>query len=87
MGGQTQQSIEASVANHASIASCCSMTTSQYLRAVLNAKYWQSCTSKLYALSKNPMLLQITKYVEREIMNHRSLMHPHIVQFKEVSHA
>lgn len=29
--------------------------------------------------------LQITKYVEREIMNHRSLMHPHIVQFKEVS--
>ena len=31
------------------------------------------------------MSLQITKYVEREIMNHRSLMHPHIVQFKEVS--
>jgi serine/threonine-protein kinase SRK2 len=29
--------------------------------------------------------MQITKYVEREIMNHRSLMHPHIVQFKEVS--
>ena len=29
--------------------------------------------------------LQITKYVEREIMNHTSLMHPHIVQFKEVS--
>ena len=28
--------------------------------------------------------LQVTKYVEREIMNHRSLMHPHIVQFKEV---
>ncbi|KAL0053253.1 hypothetical protein WJX82_003327 [Trebouxia sp. C0006] len=27
---------------------------------------------------------KITKYVEREIMNHRSLMHPHIVQFKEV---
>ncbi len=27
---------------------------------------------------------QVTKYVEREILNHRSLMHPHIVQFKEV---
>ena len=29
--------------------------------------------------------LQVTKYVEREILNHRFLMHPHIVQFKEVS--
>ena len=28
---------------------------------------------------------QVTKYVEREILNHRFLMHPHIVQFKEVS--
>lgn len=28
---------------------------------------------------------QVTKYVEREIVNHRTLMHPHIVQFKEVS--
>lgn len=27
---------------------------------------------------------KVTKYVEREIINHRSLMHPHIVQFKEV---
>ena len=27
---------------------------------------------------------QITKYVEREILNHRCLVHPHIVQFKEV---
>ena len=27
---------------------------------------------------------QVTKYVEREILNHRFLMHPHIVQFKEV---
>jgi serine/threonine-protein kinase SRK2 len=24
------------------------------------------------------------KYVEREILNHRQLMHPHIVAFKEV---
>ncbi len=28
--------------------------------------------------------LQITKYVEREIINHRCLVHPHIVQFREV---
>uniref|UniRef100_A0A7S3QM01 Protein kinase domain-containing protein n=1 Tax=Dunaliella tertiolecta TaxID=3047 RepID=A0A7S3QM01_DUNTE len=27
---------------------------------------------------------KVTKYVEREIVNHRTLMHPHIVQFKEV---
>jgi serine/threonine-protein kinase SRK2 len=26
---------------------------------------------------------KVTKYVEREIQNHRTLMHPHIVQFKE----
>ncbi|KAK9828933.1 hypothetical protein WJX72_002887 [[Myrmecia] bisecta] len=27
---------------------------------------------------------KITKYVEREIINHSNLLHPHIVQFKEV---
>lgn len=27
---------------------------------------------------------QVTKYVEREILNHRQLVHPHIIQFKEV---
>lgn len=27
---------------------------------------------------------KVTKYVEREILNHRCLVHPHIVQFKEV---
>lgn len=26
----------------------------------------------------------VTKYVERELMNHSDLLHPHIVQFKEV---
>jgi hypothetical protein len=32
-----------------------------------------------------PLLsVQVTKYVEREILNHRCLVHPHIVQFKEV---
>lgn len=31
------------------------------------------------------MRLQINEYVEREILNHRILMHPHIVQFREVS--
>lgn len=30
--------------------------------------------------------LQVTKYVLREILNHRSLVHPHIVQFKEASY-
>ena len=29
-------------------------------------------------------VVQVTKYVEREIMNHRQLVHPHIIQFKEV---
>ena len=60
------------------------MTTSQYLFAIIKAILKQSCTSELQALLKNAVSLQITKYVEREIMNHRSLMHPHIVQFKEV---
>lgn len=27
---------------------------------------------------------QVNDYVEREIMNHRSLQHPHIIAFKEV---
>ena len=27
---------------------------------------------------------KVTKYVEREILNHRVLLHPHVVQFKEV---
>jgi len=27
---------------------------------------------------------KVTKYVEAEILNHRTLMHPHIIQFKEV---
>jgi hypothetical protein len=28
--------------------------------------------------------MQINEYVEREILNHRILLHPHIVQFREV---
>ena len=31
--------------------------------------------------------LQISKYVEREILNHKRLNHPHIVELKEVSTA
>lgn len=27
---------------------------------------------------------QVSKYVEREILNHKRLIHPHIVQLKEV---
>jgi hypothetical protein len=30
--------------------------------------------------------LQVSKYVEREILNHKRLIHPHIVQLKEVSY-
>ena len=29
--------------------------------------------------------LQVSKYVEREILNHKRLIHPHIVQLKEVT--
>ena len=29
-------------------------------------------------------MLQISKYVEREIINHKQLRHPHIVELKEV---
>ena len=28
--------------------------------------------------------MQVNEYVEREILNHRSLQHPHIIAFKEV---
>ena len=27
---------------------------------------------------------QVNEYVERELANHRQLIHPHIIQFKEV---
>ena len=29
---------------------------------------------------------QVTKQVEREVLNHRSLLHPHVLQFREVRH-
>lgn len=35
-------------------------------------------------MRENKNTQQVTKYVEREILNHRMLMHPHVVQFKEV---
>ncbi len=28
--------------------------------------------------------LTITRYVEREVLNHSLMLHPHIIQFKEV---
>lgn len=31
-----------------------------------------------------PFLAQVTKYVQREILNHRRLIHPHIVEMREV---
>lgn len=30
------------------------------------------------------VLLQVTKYVEAEIVNHSLMRHPHVIQFKEV---
>ena len=30
---------------------------------------------------------QVTRYVEREILNHRRLIHPHIVEMREVTDA
>ena len=33
-----------------------------------------------------PAGLQIDKNVERELINHRSLLHPNIIRFKEVRH-
>ena len=29
--------------------------------------------------------MQVTKYVQREILNHRRLIHPHIVEMREVT--
>ena len=39
------------------------------------------CTTTTQELVRNP---QISKYVEREIMNHKQLRHPHIVELREV---
>lgn len=58
------------------------------LMACHHRRKWQSCgTSRMPDHpAEGPCLSsQVTKYVEREIQNHRTLMHPHIVQFKEVS--
>jgi len=41
------------------------------------------CTGNCQA-SSAMLALQITKYVERELLNHNRLLHPHIIQFKEV---
>jgi hypothetical protein len=52
----------------------------------------QHCWQSLAQLDTHAMSLtyapwlQVTKYVEREIINHCCLVHPHIVQFKEVRH-
>eukprot|EP00798_Chlamydomonas_sp_ICE-L_P021102 gene21102-27990_t len=48
----------------------------------------QLCKDKTNGLSVAIKFIErgekITKYVEREIVNHRQLIHPHIVQFKEI---
>ena len=48
----------------------------------------QSCQGLEFAAQSLPAVLKLIgwcRYVLREILNHRSLIHPHIVQFKEVS--
>ena len=37
------------------------------------------------SLGVSTAMLQIDKNVERELINHRSLLHPNIIRFKEVS--
>ena len=38
-----------------------------------------------FAVAARPRKAQITKYVEREILNQLRLRHPHIIALKEVS--
>ena len=46
------------------------------------------CAVRAAAFGVSPLWtapVQVSKYVEREILNHKRLIHPHIVQLKEVS--
>ena len=46
------------------------------------------CAVRATACDVSPVCtapVQVSKYVEREILNHKRLIHPHIVQLKEVS--
>lgn len=36
-------------------------------------------------MTHNVFVLQIDKNVEREIVNHRTLLHPNIIKFREAS--
>ena len=57
------------------------------LDADLGGMGWQGCLRSLPPSCLLPLRRlppQVTKYVEREIINHRQLVNPHIVQFKEV---
>ncbi len=58
---------------------------------------FRQCCLQNYVSNKLEVCLNLTRslwltvalllqYVAREIMNHSHLLHPHIVQFKEVSH-
>ena len=43
------------------------------------------CVALLLPIGQgSSLVLQITKYVEREVLNQASLFHPHVVGFKEV---
>lgn len=41
-------------------------------------------TGKIVAIKFLPRGSLIQSYVEREILNHKTLRHPHVIQFKEV---
>jgi hypothetical protein len=59
------------------LATCCLKPHLQMLVALNHRPCFLVPTSPLHAL-------QVTKYVEREILNHRLLRHPHIINLKEV---
>jgi hypothetical protein len=61
-------------------------TLRHFTQAALHLTFWSGVMSLTgsFGAKELPCGLQVTKYVEREILNHRFLMHPHIVQFKEV---
>ena len=73
---------------HAATRDCCGRTApSMPFRCRRVSVITQLLASELIASGEHLASLhfQVTKYVEREILNHRTLMHPHIVQFKEVT--
>jgi hypothetical protein len=69
---------------------CWSDTAESYLHAVVKCGMALQSGSPC-VLPAPPQLdmytkcVQVTKYVQREILNHRRLIHPHIVEMREVT--